>query len=97
MNQHSECAHEQLIVKLSCEACDEQFDSRNIRREDLSGQELTELPDREAMSLVNANVAIPINLAAALNILSDGSAAGAGAAQTAPINQGMGGTPPVLG
>jgi hypothetical protein len=40
------------------------------------------------MSLVNANLAIPINLAAALNVLSDGSAAGAGALQQTPIIQG---------
>jgi hypothetical protein len=40
------------------------------------------------MSLVNANLAVPVNLAAALNVLSDGSAAGAGALQQDPINQG---------
>jgi hypothetical protein len=41
------------------------------------------------MSLVNANLAIPINLAAALNVLSDGSIAGAAANQSAPIGQGI--------
>jgi hypothetical protein len=45
------------------------------------------LPDREAMSLVNANLAIPVNLAAALNVLSDGSIAGAAAQQNTPIDQ----------
>ena len=45
------------------------------------------LPDRAAMSLVNANVAAPINAALALNVLSDGSTALAAAQQTAPINQ----------
>jgi len=45
------------------------------------------LPDREAMSLVNANVAAPINAAIALNALSDGSVAYANAEQTAPITQ----------
>jgi hypothetical protein len=45
------------------------------------------LPDRAAMSLVNANVAAPINAALALNVLSDGSAALAAAQQTAPIGQ----------
>jgi hypothetical protein len=45
------------------------------------------LPDREAMSLVNANIAAPINLAAALNVLSDGSIAYAEAHQYAPIVQ----------
>ena len=47
-----------------------------------------ELPERAAMSLVNANVAIPINLAAALNVLSDNATAAAGAAQNTPIDQG---------
>ena len=46
-----------------------------------------ELPDREAMSLVNANVAAPVNLAAALNVASDNSVAYANAQQTAPIVQ----------
>jgi hypothetical protein len=45
------------------------------------------LPDRAAMSLVNANVAAPINAALGLNVLSDGSAALAAAQQTAPIGQ----------
>ena len=45
------------------------------------------LPDRAAMSLVNANIAAPINAALALNVLSDGSAALANAQQTAPIGQ----------
>ena len=47
------------------------------------------LPDRAAMSLVNANLALPINLALAANVLSDGSAALAGAQQMAPITQGI--------
>jgi hypothetical protein len=42
------------------------------------------------MSLVNANVAAPINAAVALNVLSDGSTATADATQTAPIDQGNG-------
>lgn len=55
--------------------------------EELAAQEGAELPDREAISLVNANVAAPVNLAAALNVLSDGSVAYANAEQTAPIDQ----------
>ena len=39
------------------------------------------LPDRTAMSLVNANIAAPINAAVALNALSDGSTAYANAEQ----------------
>ena len=50
-------------------------------------QQVSELPNREAMSLVNANLAAPINLALALNALSDDSVAIANAQQYAPINQ----------
>jgi len=52
-------------------------------------QQVSELPNREAMSLVNANLAAPINLALALNVLSDNSTAIASAQQYAPINQGI--------
>jgi len=68
-----------------------------LSAEELVGQEITELPDREAMSLVNANLAAPINAAIAANVLSDNSAALAGATQTAPIDQGMMGTNPLMG
>jgi len=51
---------------------------------ELAGEEL---PERAAMSLVNANLAIPINAAIAANILSDNSAALAGAVQQMPIDQ----------
>jgi hypothetical protein len=47
-----------------------------------------ELPDREAMSLVNANIAIPVNAAVAANVLSDGAIAYADATQDTPITQG---------
>jgi hypothetical protein len=46
-----------------------------------------ELPDRVALSLANANLALPINAAVALNALSDSSVAAASATQTAPILQ----------
>ena len=39
------------------------------------------------MSLANINLAIPINAAAALNVLSDGSIAAAAANQTGAIDQ----------
>jgi hypothetical protein len=52
--------------------------------EELAGEQL---PERAAMSLVNANVAIPINAAIAANVLSDGAVAFADAAQTTPIDQ----------
>jgi hypothetical protein len=56
---------------------------------DVDSQEIMELPDRAALSLVNANVAAPINAALALNVLSDNSVAYANAQQTAPIIQGI--------
>ena len=45
------------------------------------------LPERAAMSLINANLAIPVNAAIAANVLSDGSVAYADAVQNAPISQ----------
>jgi len=68
---------------------------RELTDEELDQQEAAELPDREAMSLVNANIAIPVNAAVAANVLSDGSIAYADATQQTPINQGnlTGGTP----
>ena len=56
---------------------------------ELEGQTVEALPDRAAMSLVNANVAAPINAALALNVLSDNSVAYANAEQYAPIVQGI--------
>lgn len=58
----------------------------------LSDQELEqavgeELPDRAAMSLINANVAIPVNAAVAANVLSTGAHAGAHGTQDASISQ----------
>jgi len=55
--------------------------------EELEEQAGEELPERDEMSLVNANLAVPINVAAALNVLSDGSTADAGALQQTPIDQ----------
>ena len=58
-----------------------------LSEEELGAQQVTALPEREELSLVNANVAAPINLALALNVASDGSVAYANAVQTAPITQ----------
>ena len=54
---------------------------------DISKETISELPSRHAMSLVNANVAAPINAALALNVASDNSVAYASATQTATIIQ----------
>jgi hypothetical protein len=59
-----------------------------LSQEELDSQRGEQLPDREAMSLVNANLALPINAAIAANVLSDGSVAYADAQQTDPIGQG---------
>ncbi len=60
---------------------------KKLTREELEALAGEPLPDRAAMSLINANVAAPVNLAAALNVLSDNSTAIAIAEQTAPIDQ----------
>ena len=60
---------------------------RKLTREELSQLAGEELPERAAMSLVNANLAIPVNAAVAANVLSDGSIAYADATQDAPIDQ----------
>jgi hypothetical protein len=60
---------------------------KSLSKAEMAKQQGSELPDREAMSLVNANVAAPINAAIAANVLSDDSVAYANAQQTAPITQ----------
>jgi hypothetical protein len=57
--------------------------------EELDGHAAETLPARAAMSLVNANIAAPINAALALNVLSDNAVAYADATQTAPVVQGI--------
>ena len=58
-----------------------------LSQEELEAQGGEELPDREAMSLINANVAAPVNAAVAANVLSDDAIAIANAEQTADIDQ----------
>jgi hypothetical protein len=60
---------------------------RSLSREELNQLAGEELPERAAMSLINANVAAPINAAVALNALSDNSIAYANAQQTGDITQ----------
>jgi hypothetical protein len=62
---------------------------RPLTREELNKLAGEELPERAAMSLINANVAAPINAALALNVLSDNSTAEALAQQTGSITQGI--------
>jgi hypothetical protein len=65
----------------------EQTEYRKLSREELDTLAGEALPEKAAMSLINANVAAPINAAVALNALSDGSTAYASATQDAPITQ----------
>ncbi len=60
---------------------------RPITREELDALAGEALPERAAMSLINANIAIPINAAIAANVLSDSATAYANAAQDTPIDQ----------
>jgi hypothetical protein len=60
---------------------------RKVTPEELNELAGEELPERAAMSLINANIAIPINAAVAANVLSDGAIAYADATQSAPIDQ----------
>ena len=63
-------------------------DFRKVTREELDELAGEALPERAAMSLINANIAIPVNAAIAANVLSDGSIAYADAVQDTPITQG---------
>ena len=56
----------------------------NAELDDLQAESL---PDRENMSLVDANVAVPVNAGVAANVLSDHSTATATAHQATPIAQ----------
>ena len=58
-----------------------------LTREELDKLAGEPLPERAAMSLINANVAAPVNAALALNVLSDDSTAYASAVQDADITQ----------
>jgi len=60
---------------------------RNLTHEELNQLAGEELPERAAMSLINANVAAPVNAAVALNALSDNSTAIANAEQNVDITQ----------
>jgi hypothetical protein len=61
---------------------------RKLSRSELEELAGEALPERAAMSLINANIAIPINAAIAANVLSDNAAAVAQATQDAAIDQG---------
>ena len=66
---------------------DERDEVVDLTDEEIEQETGEELPDREAMSLLNLNVAAPINAAVAANVLSDNSVAYANAEQSATITQ----------
>jgi predicted nucleic acid-binding protein len=62
-------------------------ENRELTAEELEAQNAAELPDREAMSLIDANVAAPVNAAVAANVLTEDSVAYADADQDVVIDQ----------
>lgn len=60
---------------------------QGLTDEELEAESSEALPDREAMSLVDLNLAAPVNAAVAANVLSDNSTATADATQTVDIMQ----------
>jgi len=65
----------------------EETQYRKLTREELDELAGEPLPERAAMSLINANLAAPINVAIAANVLSDHSIAYANAEQNVDIDQ----------
>ncbi len=68
----------------------ENIEYRNLTREELNALAGEELPEKAAMSLINANIAAPVNAAIALNVASDNSVAYANATQDVDIDQSAG-------
>ena len=61
--------------------------NEGLTSEELEQHDSEQLPEREEMSLINANIAAPVNAAVALNALSDNSVAYANAEQNVDIDQ----------
>ena len=68
-------------------AAKEQEGYRKLTRQELDALAGEPLPEKAAMSLINANIAAPINAALALNVASDDSIAYANAEQNVTIDQ----------
>ena len=62
-------------------------DQQGLSSEELEKQGTEEVGEREEMSLINANVAAPVNAAVAANVLSDDSVAFANAEQNVDLDQ----------
>jgi hypothetical protein len=65
----------------------EETEYKKLTREELDQIAGEPLPDRAAMALINANLAAPVNVAIAANVLSDNSIAYANAEQNVDIDQ----------
>jgi hypothetical protein len=68
-------------------ADDVKVEVQALSADEIEQESAEELPDREEMSLINLNAAIPINAGIAANVLSDNATAIAQAAQTGNIGQ----------
>ncbi len=68
-------------------ADDTRKDPQGLSSEELEKQGTEEVGEREEMSLINANLAAPVNAAVAANVLSDNSIAYANAEQDVDIDQ----------
>ena len=66
---------------------DQPQEYRKLSREELDELAGEALPERAAMSLINANLAAPVNAAVAANVLSDNSIAYANAEQNVDITK----------
>jgi hypothetical protein len=66
---------------------DEGRNAQELSSEELEAEAGEELPEREVMSLINANLAAPVNAAVAANVLSEDAVAYANAEQDAGIDQ----------
>jgi hypothetical protein len=61
--------------------------SQGLTEAEVEALEVEQLPDREQMSLINANVAAPVDAAVAANVLTSQSGANAQNGPDAPIDQ----------
>ena len=86
-NKQTQIKPRQAQFKGNGQRKDQQLEYRKLTREELEKLAGETLPERAAMSLINANVAAPVNAAIALNVLSDNSVAYAEATQAAQIDQ----------
>jgi hypothetical protein len=65
----------------------EKRDQAELTPEELDALQAEGLPDRENMSLIDANVAVPVNAGVAANVLTDHSNATATPTQNSPVTQ----------